>query len=146
ARRRRNDGALGARIHPARKGLYRGARPPGSRQRAVPRADGERYRHRSADRAHLRARRGGREAPPQGRRGMTLVLEKPAQKYMPSFLEALREGPFTHMALGGFGNTTAEEAARDPQAYLDKLTSPAPRDVATPNGKVFTLKDHEIFW
>ena len=77
---------------------------------------------------------------------MTLTIEKPSMKYVPSFIDALREGAFTHMALGGFGNTTAEEVTRDPQAYLDLITSPAPRAVKTPNGREFTLNDHEIFW
>lgn len=76
----------------------------------------------------------------------SIELVKPDLTYIPSYLEARAEGPFTHMALGDFGEATMEDVAKNPEDYIALLNSKDPRNVETPSGDVFTLNDHEIFW
>lgn len=77
---------------------------------------------------------------------MTLRFEKPSLKYVEAFAQALEEGPFTYMALGGHGDISTEDLRADPEGYIELVNSSAPRVVKTSDGQEFTLKDHEIIW
>ncbi len=77
---------------------------------------------------------------------MPLKFVKPSLEFMPSFIDTLKEGNFSHMALNNFGDKPAEEVESDPQAYLDYLNDKSPRNVNTPDGKTHTFKDHYIIW
>lgn len=75
---------------------------------------------------------------------MTLSLVKPSRKFLPSYLEALREGHFINMQLG-FGDIPAEEIERDPESYLAKLNDRRPFDVEL-EGQTYKVIDHELLW
>jgi predicted acetyltransferase len=73
-----------------------------------------------------------------------ISLKKPSRELLPSFLEALREGPFIAMQLG-FGDCPADEIERDAAAYLALINSPSPFSI-TLNGRDYTVTDHELLW
>lgn len=75
-----------------------------------------------------------------------LELVRPSLQLVPSYIEALRAGPFSHMALGGFGDEPVQSVSADPQGFIERLTSQAPRTIITPNRQVFQLRDHSIRW
>ena len=75
-----------------------------------------------------------------------LRFTKPSLELIGSYIEALEEGSFTHMAVGGFGDAPAEDVRQNPQGHIRLLTDTSPRQITTPNGEVFTFHDHEIIW
>jgi predicted acetyltransferase len=79
-------------------------------------------------------------------RGCGLELVRPSVEVVPSYIEALKAGPFSHMALGGFGDEPVQSVSADPAGYIERLTDQALRTVVTPNGQTFLLRDHSIRW
>ncbi|HEY9756558.1 MAG TPA: GNAT family N-acetyltransferase [Oculatellaceae cyanobacterium] len=77
---------------------------------------------------------------------MAIVLSKPSLELLPSYLEALAEGSFCNMALGDFGDESVEKISEDPSGYIARITDPAPRKVKVPNGSVYELRNHELWW
>ncbi len=75
-----------------------------------------------------------------------LKLEKPNMQYMSSFIEAVGEGFYAHMAVDHFDKTSVEELQANPEEYLQLLNSKEPRQITIPDDKEVTLHDHEIYW
>jgi len=75
-----------------------------------------------------------------------MIFIEPHIDYIDSFVEALEEGNFTHMALGGFGDSTPEEIKNNPYKYIQRLTDKSPRHIIAPNQEKFTFHDHNILW
>lgn len=75
---------------------------------------------------------------------MTLV--DPCPELLPSFIEGLRAGTFSYMALGQHGDEPADVIERDPAGYLERVLDRSPREVRTPDGQVFLLSDHALKW
>jgi predicted acetyltransferase len=74
---------------------------------------------------------------------MSLKLVTPNPSLIPPYIEAIREG-FRDMQLG-FGQAAPEEIESDPEAFLDKITDPAPFTVSL-NGNEYKVTGHEILW
>ena len=75
-----------------------------------------------------------------------ISLVHPTLKLLPSYLEAIEEGSFCNMALGGFADDPAKEIRQDEDAYIGKIKSRAPRMVKMQNGLEFSITDHELLW
>lgn len=75
-----------------------------------------------------------------------ISLVKPSQELLPSYIEAIEEGTFCNMALGGFGDDPAATIRSDGQGYLNTITDRAPRVVRTKGGAEYPVQDHELFW
>jgi predicted acetyltransferase len=75
-----------------------------------------------------------------------ISLVKPCQKLLQSYTEAIEEGSFCNMALGGFADDPVATIRQDGDAYIRKINDPAPRAVKTQNGSEFSLTDHELLW
>lgn len=77
---------------------------------------------------------------------LDLKLVPPAVALVPSYIEARQAGPFSHMALNGFGDDAIQTVAADPARYIQGLTYEGPREIITPNRQVFVLRRHSIRW
>ena len=75
-----------------------------------------------------------------------ISLVKPSHKLLPSYIEAIEEGSFCNMALGCFADDSASTIRQDFDAYIRRITDPAPRAVKTKNGSEFSVTDHELLW
>jgi predicted acetyltransferase len=75
-----------------------------------------------------------------------LKLVPPSVALVPGYIEALKAGPFSHMALAGFGDEPVEVVATDAAGYMRRLTDERPREIITPNRQVFVLQQHLIRW
>ena len=76
---------------------------------------------------------------------MAVFLARPSEKLLPSYLEAIQEGPYCNMALG-FGDDPLPVILEDSDAYLHKLNNPAPYEYKMPDGSLFSITDHELYW
>jgi predicted acetyltransferase len=76
----------------------------------------------------------------------TITLIKPSASLLDSYLEALAEGSFCNMALGGFADDPRADIVRDPEQYLRKINDSSPRALDLPDGSRFTITDHELLW
>jgi predicted acetyltransferase len=77
---------------------------------------------------------------------MPVKLVRPCKAILPSYLEAIDEGSFCNMALGAFGDESAEEISKDPDEYIRRISDESPRKVAMPDGSEFTVAEHSLLW
>ncbi len=75
---------------------------------------------------------------------MLVSLAAPEIKFLPSYLEALREGSFSPMQLGR-GTLCAEKIEKAPQRYIDWVRDTKPFSI-TLAGMPQTVFEHEILW
>lgn len=73
---------------------------------------------------------------------MTLRLEKPSLRLLPSYIEAIREG----IEVGIASRAAAEEIESDPEGYIKRLLDAQPFTVTNDTGQSFAVTDHEVTW
>ncbi|HEY9776175.1 MAG TPA: GNAT family N-acetyltransferase [Planktothrix sp.] len=77
---------------------------------------------------------------------MKISLVTPNSELLPSYIEAISEGKYCNMALGGFADDAVEAIERDRHGYLRKITNTCERKVRLPDGAEYTISDQELFW
>jgi predicted acetyltransferase len=77
---------------------------------------------------------------------MQITLVTPNIELLPSYIEAIGEGKYCNMALGGFADDSAETITAAPDDYIRRITGTSKRTVRLPDGSEFTIHDHELFW